>query len=110
MFKAALQASSGMDSKRIEFHEEASKEYEAAFDWYLARSELAASKFAQELERAISLIAKAPRRWPEAIGGWRQFRLERFPFSIVCRELPSNIQIIAVAHGHRRPGYWKQRF
>ena len=23
--------------------------------------------------------------------------------------LPSAIQILAVAHGHRRPGYWKTR-
>ena len=58
-----------MVRKKIEFHEEASREYEAAFGWYFERSELAASKFAEELERAISNIAKAPGRWPEGIGG-----------------------------------------
>ena len=98
-----------MVRKKIEFHEEASREYEAAFDWYFERSELAASKFAEELERAISNIAKAPGRWPEGIGGARKICLERFPFVVVYRELSSNIQIIAVAHGRRRPGYWKQR-
>ncbi len=46
-----------MASKEVEFHVEASAEYEAAFDWYFARSELAASKFAEELGRAIGAIA-----------------------------------------------------
>ena len=47
-----------MASKEVEFHEEASSEYEAAFDWYFARSELAASKFTEELSRAIGMIAR----------------------------------------------------
>ena len=60
-----------MASKEVEFHEEASSEYEAAFDWYFARSELAASKFTEELSRAINLIAEAPQRWPDNIDGTR---------------------------------------
>ena len=98
-----------MGSKQIEFHEGASEEYEAAFDWYFARSELAASKFVEELGRAVGIIAKAPQRWPEGMGGTRKFLLQRFPFALVYRELTSVIQIVAIAHGRRRPGYWKER-
>jgi toxin ParE1/3/4 len=98
-----------MVSKEVEFHEEASAEYEAAFDWYFARSEPAASKFAEELSRAIGTITQAPQRWPDTIGGARKFVLQRFPFAVVYRELPSIIQILAIAHGRRRPGYWKDR-
>ena len=98
-----------MASKEVEFHEEASSEYEAAFDWYFARSELAASKFTEELSRAINLIAEAPQRWPDNIEGTRKLLLQRFPFAVVYRELPSIIQVLAMAHGRRRPGYWKDR-
>ncbi len=98
-----------MASKEVEFHVEASAEYEAAFDWYFARSELAASKFAEELGRAIGAIAQAPQRWPDTFGGARKFLLQRFPFAVVYRELPSIIQILAIAHGRRRPDYWKKR-
>ncbi len=98
-----------MTSKAVEFHEEASLEYAAAFEWYFERSELVASRFAGELNRAIALIAEAPQRWPVGVHGTRRFLLQRFPFAIVYRELPSIIQVLAVAHGHRRPGYWKQR-
>ena len=98
-----------MASKEVQFHEEASTKYEAAFDWYLARSELAASKFVEELSRAIALIAEAPQRWPDIMSGTRKFRPQRFPFAVVYRELPAIIQILAIAHGRRQPGYWKER-
>ena len=98
-----------MTSKSVEFHEEASLEYEAAFEWYFERSEPVASRFAGELNCAIGLIAEAPHRWPAGVRGTRRLLLQRFPFAVVYRELPSTIQILAVAHGRRRPGYWKQR-
>ena len=98
-----------MAAKSVEFLEEASAEYEEALDWYLTRSEASASKFASELAQAIGMIAEAPQRWPAGPHGTRKFLLHRFPFAVVYRELPSTIQILAVAHGHRRPGYWKTR-
>ncbi|MGD0322923.1 MAG: type II toxin-antitoxin system RelE/ParE family toxin [Terriglobia bacterium] len=98
-----------MAAKSVEFLEEASAEYEEALDWYLTRSEASASKFARDLAQAIGMIAEAPQRWPAGPHGTRKFLLHRFPFAVVYRELPSTIQILAVAHGHRRPGYWKTR-
>jgi toxin ParE1/3/4 len=98
-----------MASKRVEFHEAASLEYEAAFDWYLERSETAAAKFVEEVSRAIAKIAEAPQLWPAGRLATRGFPLARFPFVIVYRELPGIVQVVAVAHGRRRPGYWKQR-
>jgi plasmid stabilization system protein ParE len=46
-----------MAVKSVEFLDEASAEYEAAFDWYLARSESSAANFAAELAHAVSMIA-----------------------------------------------------
>ena len=45
------------------FHEEAGAEYDAAFDWYLARSPDAALKFDVEFDRALAEIARVPQRW-----------------------------------------------
>ncbi len=47
-----------MTSKAVEFHEEASLEYAAAFEWYFDRSEPVASRFSGELERAITQLPK----------------------------------------------------
>jgi hypothetical protein len=35
--------------------------------------------------------------------------LNRYPFSVVFRERLHDLQIIAVAHAKRRPGYWAKR-
>lgn len=98
-----------MASKKVEFHEDAALEYEAAFEWYLERSILAASKFAAALSRAMDTIAEAPQRWPTGSKGTRRFLLQKFPFAIVYRELRAIIQVLAIAHTRRKPGYWKER-
>lgn len=98
-----------MANKPVEVHEEAAVEFEAAFDWYLERSALAATKFDDEAAAALDLIAEAPQRWPAHIHGTRRILLSHFPFEVVYRELSSSIQVIAFAHGRRRPGYWRTR-
>ena len=40
-----------MAKKEVEFHEAASEEFEAAFDWYWERSAGAAARFAGEVSR-----------------------------------------------------------
>ena len=35
--------------------------------------------------------------------------MRRFPYLIVYRVTASAIQVVAVAHARRRPGYWKTR-
>ena len=62
-----------------------------------------------ELDRAVELISENPMRWPIHLHGTRHFLLRRFPFGVVYRELGETLQIVAVAHGRRRPGYWKGR-
>jgi hypothetical protein len=39
----------------------------------------------------------------------RRFRLEQFPYDIVTMTVEGDLVIAAVAHQHRRPGYWIRR-
>jgi plasmid stabilization system protein ParE len=98
-----------MGSKEVVFHKEALAEYETALGWYLTRSERAAMAFSVELDHDVAAIAEAPNRCAKGPKGTRKFVLRQFPFIISYRELPSFIQVVAVAHGGRRPGYWKER-
>jgi toxin ParE1/3/4 len=99
-----------MRSDAVDLHDEASAEYDAAFDWYLQRSADAALKFDAEVERALTQIVEAPQRWAAGPYSTRRFLLRQFPFTLIYREQPSGvIQIVAVAHTSRKPGYWKQR-
>jgi plasmid stabilization system protein ParE len=94
----------------VELHPEAAVEYDAAFDWYLARSPDAALKFDAEFNRALVEITQAPQRWVGGSYNTRRFLLRKFPFLLIYRERTAGeIQIVAVAHTSRKPGYWKER-
>ena len=98
-----------MGAKPLRFDKAAEAEYLEAVDWYFEQSEAAAAGFVQEFTRAAETIIEAPNRWPNYMRGARRILLDRFPYAIVNRELPDAIQVLAVAHCSRRPGYWKDR-
>jgi hypothetical protein len=35
--------------------------------------------------------------------------LRRFPYLVVFPESVTQVEVVAVAHGYRRPGYWRDR-
>ena len=35
--------------------------------------------------------------------------MQRFPFNVLYREAGNTVQVLAVAHHRRRPGYWLGR-
>lgn len=93
---------------RVRLHPLADAELLLATDWYLARSQTAAARFVREMERAMQRIAEAPDRYPLTRFGRRRFVLLNFPFDVIYR-IDDDIEIIAVAHHARRPGYWRFR-
>ena len=98
-----------MQNEVVEFQLSAALEYDSASERYLERSEVAASRFIVEIELALVAIGENPQRCPLGRRGARKFILPNFPFSLIYRELPPKIQIVAIAHGKRRPDYWKDR-
>ena len=93
----------------VDFHPEARFEADAAFDYYHERSPRAAEAFYLELEKAHSAIQDSPESWERYLYGSRRYLLDRFPYIIVYRVTEHRIEIVAVAHGHRKPGYWAER-
>jgi len=93
----------------LDFHPEARLEADAAFDYYRERSRRAAEAFYLELDNAGIAIQKTPYSWEEYLAGTRRYLLKRFPYVIVYRVTEHRIEVVAVAHGHRKPGYWADR-
>jgi plasmid stabilization system protein ParE len=92
------------------FHRLADKEYQKTFRWYRRRSEKIADLFEAKMQEAIEKIAANPDRWPRSDNLHRWFRVRGFPFFLYYRILDtSQVLILAVAHGRRRPGYWRRR-
>lgn len=98
-----------MTVARVELTRGARRELEEALDWYQGRSHRAAEAFLREVERSFALIADAPRIWPRFEARTRRYLLRRFPFSIIYRTSEGAIEIIALAHHKRRPGYWRRQ-
>lgn len=78
-------------------------------EWYGIRSRGAAEAFLYELDRTIVLISLHPEQYQSHEFGTRRAVLHKFPYLIVFREQAGGIEVIAVAHGRRRPGYWRDR-
>ena len=93
----------------LKIHPGALEEAEQAVEWYRTRSSRAAALLVRELVRAMDRIAANPNQFPRYVFGTRRTVVRRFPYLIVFREVSDSIEIIAVAHGRRRPGYWRDR-
>jgi plasmid stabilization system protein ParE len=93
----------------ILFHPEAQEEYEEAMAWYLARSPHAATRFESEVERVLASIEANPNMFPQYDDEHRFALLRRFPYSVVYQAQTGLVYVVAVAHGHRSPGYWQGR-
>ena len=98
-----------MIGESLGIHSAALEEAEAAVDWYARRSRRAAGIFLDELDLVIDKIRQNPQQYPLYDFGARRMALRRFPFVIVFRSVAAGVEIIAIAHGRRRPGCWRER-
>ncbi|MGA7339477.1 MAG: type II toxin-antitoxin system RelE/ParE family toxin [Terracidiphilus sp.] len=95
--------------KPYTFHPEAEAEADAAFEHYWTRNPVAAFGFDEELRDAFLTLRVHPQICPLYLHSTRRVVLKRYPFSVVFRERLHDIQIVAIAHAKRRPGYWAMR-
>jgi plasmid stabilization system protein ParE len=93
-----------LPNKNIRFSYEALAEAEAAQLWYMERSLHAGQEFLEELTHAVERVSESPEQWPRYLAGTRRYIFHRFPFSLVYREMSNDIEVVAVAHGKRKPG------
>ena len=101
-------------SKHVAFTPAAREELRAASRWYeeqrfgLGRELLAAVREAiqrvRENPAAGARVPQVPRSLPA-----RRVLLRRFPYALVYLERPDETRLLAVAHLHRAPGYWRDR-
>ncbi len=99
----------------MEFLQEASEELSVAALWYEERGAGIGARFLDEIEGVIGHIEQNPAigaRWDvsevPADVEVRRLPLRRFPYLVVYVIEPT-LTVVAVAHAHRRPGYWTER-
>jgi len=95
--------------RSVRFHPAARQDADEAAAWYAERSLRAAVRFLDELDRLIDLIAASPARFQVFDADLRRAIFRRFPFYVVFRADDVNVVVLAVAHGKRRPRFWRDR-
>lgn len=80
-----------------------------ARQWYEERSEAVARRIIDELKLGLARISEVPERFPFFREPFRQYILQKFPYVVIYRERVDVVEVIAVAHAKRRPGYWDKK-
>ena len=93
----------------VEFLEEASQELVAAALWYESKQPGLGYRFKMEVESVLLNIAANPLLQRERAGGYRRVNFPVFPYYLPYFIRRDRIIVVAVAHEHRKPGYWNQR-
>ncbi|MDD4274512.1 MAG: type II toxin-antitoxin system RelE/ParE family toxin [Desulfobacter postgatei] len=93
----------------LEFLEEAELELFEAAEWYESKEKGLGKRFRDEIERVLDRIVEDPMLWRERSGGYRRVNCPVFPYYLPFFIRGQKIIIAAVAHDHRKPGYWMSR-
>ena len=80
-----------------------------AWRWYEAQVPGLGSRFLREVRDARNMILSHPEAWHSLGDGVRRCRLKRFPYGLIYAVLDDEVLILAVAHHHREPDYWRTR-
>jgi plasmid stabilization system protein ParE len=91
------------------FHPEARTEFLESIRYYEAQRPGLGQRFLGPIRETIRRIQDRPSMYRVVSETRRQCRVPRFPFGIIYRTENHRIEIIAVMHPHRKPGYWRDR-
>lgn len=96
--------------KRLTVRRSAEQELVSAAKWYEGKR----SGLGHEYLTAVATAFRAVQETPDAFPAWertsfRKCQVTRFPYAVFFVVSDDEIEVVAVAHGRRRPGYWRNR-
>jgi plasmid stabilization system protein ParE len=94
----------------VGFHRLAIQELVRARRWYAHRALSTESRFVAEVQAAIARIDADPYIGTPTHGTYYWIRTRRYPYILYYEIIRADlIHVYAIAHAHRRPGYWLRR-
>ena len=94
---------------QVRWHREARFEAAEAASFYGERQPGLDRRFLDILEDALHRISRRPQMYPKVEGDIHKCRLPRFPYGVIYRTKSETVEILAIMHLRREPGYWKAR-
>ena len=101
-------------SLSVRFSAEAASELDAAAAWYDDQRPGLGATFIDAVESVIAKLADWPGSATPVAGvppdlDVRRAPVARFPYHVAYLVVDDHLRVLAVAHDHRRPGYWAHR-
>jgi plasmid stabilization system protein ParE len=91
-------------------HPAAAEEHLEHISFYEAQQRGLGKRYDDAFESALRVICDAPARFRIiAEPDIRSTMLRGFPYSVLYHEAGGVVEVLAVAHHRRRPGYWRER-
>jgi plasmid stabilization system protein ParE len=94
---------------KCDFLATASAEMEEAIDFYNAQESGLGDVFEDEIRATLARILAHPQAWTKLSRRTRKCGTNRFPYGIIYQVRDDGILVVAVAHLHRKPFYWRDR-
>jgi mRNA-degrading endonuclease RelE of RelBE toxin-antitoxin system len=94
---------------KVRFIKAARNELDGAIRYYNGERDGLGEDFKAEVDAALDRIEFWPSAWSRVSPTARLCKTKRFPYGLVYFVDDDEIVVIAVAHLHRRQGYWKKR-
>jgi plasmid stabilization system protein ParE len=95
--------------RSVAFHPEADAEFLAAARYYEDQAENLGLDFIAAVQRTYQRLAAFPESGHPFGSRLRRALVPGFPYGLIYRVESERLFIVAVAHLHRRPGYWRAR-
>jgi toxin ParE1/3/4 len=96
--------------KPVIIHSEARRELDNAIQYYEKQKIGLGLDLLSEIEQALEKIKINPNLGTDhTIEGMHRYLIRRFPYIIFYVEFEASIWVVAIAHGKRKPDYWKKR-
>lgn len=94
---------------KVDFHPDAEREFIEASRYYETQVPGLGESFIFELEQLKNLLSRYPELGVHIDNNLRRVSFRRFPYSLIYGIEANRVWVVAIAHQHRRPGYWKER-
>ncbi len=95
--------------RRVDFHPQAEAELLAAARFYEEHAENLGFDFLAAVQGAYERLAEFPESGHSFGRRLRRVLVPGFPYALLYSVHQEQILIVAVAHVHRSPGYWRSR-
>jgi len=87
----------------------AEQELDEAVEYYNGERHGLGRDFLLEFLNSLERIKTYPEAWHPFSANTRRCLMRRFPYGIIYQITEKEILVIAIAHLHRSPEYWKAR-